>query len=652
MPEIGLDPVAMVDSGIKDSIIPYTYEPLPKDADFIRLMHLEPALDSEAPLHFTFTSNEIGSLVAQYEAISYTWGELNLKYALNIDGTRIMITRNLDKVLRRLRHPTISRTLWTDAVCINQSDNEEKAQQIPLMSEIYRNASRVVAWLDGGSDEERGMHMLDLLSRPPQLIQDRSERKKEMEKLGFSSFFVRRFLSLAWFTRLWVIQEVVLNTDIVLLCGSSEISWLRLNIALPKFSELLDDFREGLTYEYKYHLERLEKVAQLWEIHSLKEKRKLRHPRPQRKVESILDLMNAFHGYGCSDGRDRIFALYNLTSDIQPAVCRETLPMSLTTAEDSAIKKYPPIYLDVDYTLDVRQTYQQLAVACIASDRGALTLEEAIRRHSSDQSLEDWPSWVPDWRKARKITDHREEYGTWHADVSYWTKDVHVQHISPDFVGVSTCDESPFIFVVEYMTPVFEQGVTNDFASFLSLHLAPMPDSILNVLKWLMLSPFDADQIKEYLQGVYEESPGGMRLDSALQEAVRGRHFFVAYPPGLAHYVLGHSDASTPMEKGDAIVYPGSRRAFYSQATGWIPRYRQALLVRRRAVRFGIEQRSVPTYRLIGTVWIRLARMNPEWQGNSHDSQGVDSITERFEKWWEDAFRNEYVEECNMVYLE
>jgi hypothetical protein len=32
-------------------------------------------------------------------------------------------------------------------VCINQKDNEEKAQQVEMMGDIYSSASRTVIWL-------------------------------------------------------------------------------------------------------------------------------------------------------------------------------------------------------------------------------------------------------------------------------------------------------------------------------------------------------------------------------------------------------------------------------------------------------------------------------------------------------------------------
>lgn len=44
-------------------------------------------------------------------------------------------------------HWLLSRLFWIDAVCINQKDREEKSAQLPLMTAIYKRASRVIVWL-------------------------------------------------------------------------------------------------------------------------------------------------------------------------------------------------------------------------------------------------------------------------------------------------------------------------------------------------------------------------------------------------------------------------------------------------------------------------------------------------------------------------
>jgi hypothetical protein len=72
-----------------------------------------------------------------------------------------MVTRNLDVALRGLKHPMTQRALWADAVCMNQGDNAEKSKQILKITVIFRDATRLLACLGGGANEERGLQILD-----------------------------------------------------------------------------------------------------------------------------------------------------------------------------------------------------------------------------------------------------------------------------------------------------------------------------------------------------------------------------------------------------------------------------------------------------------------------------------------------------------
>jgi hypothetical protein len=44
------------------------------------------------------------------------------------------------------------RYLWIDSICINQAGRDEKATQIPLMSQICRGATRNIAYLGDAED--------------------------------------------------------------------------------------------------------------------------------------------------------------------------------------------------------------------------------------------------------------------------------------------------------------------------------------------------------------------------------------------------------------------------------------------------------------------------------------------------------------------
>lgn len=55
--------------------------------------------------------------------------------------------------MRYLRLAEKPRTVWVDALSINQIDDEEKTHQVQHMRKIYELASRVVIWLGKASDD-------------------------------------------------------------------------------------------------------------------------------------------------------------------------------------------------------------------------------------------------------------------------------------------------------------------------------------------------------------------------------------------------------------------------------------------------------------------------------------------------------------------
>lgn len=68
----------------------------------------------------------------EYEALSWCWGMESTEYAIMIrkgrKQFRLAATRELALALKYLRSSRSDRTLWIDAICINQKDPEERNQ--------------------------------------------------------------------------------------------------------------------------------------------------------------------------------------------------------------------------------------------------------------------------------------------------------------------------------------------------------------------------------------------------------------------------------------------------------------------------------------------------------------------------------------------
>jgi hypothetical protein len=126
----------------------YQYEPLPRN-DNIRLLNLLPGESNEdihCFLSLSFLSEELQQPSCEYEALSYTWGSNERPHRVLIDDLDFPVTANLFAALRGFRLCSQVRTLWVDAICINQDDISERHDQVQKMSHIFRAAKNVLFW--------------------------------------------------------------------------------------------------------------------------------------------------------------------------------------------------------------------------------------------------------------------------------------------------------------------------------------------------------------------------------------------------------------------------------------------------------------------------------------------------------------------------
>jgi hypothetical protein len=63
---------------------------------------------------------------------------------ITADGKSVLVTLNLCAALMNLRQNSTPRTLWIDAICINQAGENEKTQQVQQMKKIYSQADKVI----------------------------------------------------------------------------------------------------------------------------------------------------------------------------------------------------------------------------------------------------------------------------------------------------------------------------------------------------------------------------------------------------------------------------------------------------------------------------------------------------------------------------
>jgi hypothetical protein len=135
----------------------YRYTPLPWESkpNTVRLIELLPGYGDR---QIVCIVNE-ASLQdePEYKALSYCWGNPNVQESIIIRDRHgvdfsLSVGTNLFPALHQLRDPRESKRLWADAICINQSDLDERRRQVLLMRQIYTGAEETWIWL-GPSDE-------------------------------------------------------------------------------------------------------------------------------------------------------------------------------------------------------------------------------------------------------------------------------------------------------------------------------------------------------------------------------------------------------------------------------------------------------------------------------------------------------------------
>ncbi|KAH8669742.1 heterokaryon incompatibility protein-domain-containing protein [Tricladium varicosporioides] len=354
----------------------HVYDPLLPG--YIRIVEIEPSDDPKSPLQCNLIYVKVDSDFCAYEALSYTWGTPIFSQSVVVHGNSILwITQNLADAFYQFRLPDRKRRLWADAICIDQKNEHEKNVQIPLMGQIYRNAERVVVWL---GRENGGEESLDLLNRSRKTITDINglpERGESTKIVSSAVSALENVLSLQWFTRRWVIQEVVLNSEVILFSGSVSVSWTRL---------------VAWTCTLSRHLRQKETAVAIMNISKLWLSRSLGHDEFHSGVLRNLDIFQKFE---CREPSDRIFAIASLCDDVQLISVEDDQKdaQSLEMAP-FASGKQPKMLVRTDYSTEIKALFTAFATEAVRCGH-LLPIISAVEKGRRNTT---WPSWVPDWR--------------------------------------------------------------------------------------------------------------------------------------------------------------------------------------------------------------------------------------------------------------
>lgn len=291
------------------------YEPLRTDTREIRLLTLW--IDGGSN-QVTGTLNHCRIATRpSFFALSYYWGApppiCDLR-SIRVSDCDVLVRPTIHAFLLQLCAHFGEVTVWLDVLCINQKDVEERNRQVSLMSDIFQAARGVYAWL--GESTTDTDYAFDAITG--------GIVSSSIQQSLFRSA-MHQLLNRPYWTRVWVIQEVVLARDVWLFCG-------RRKCSLQDFTEkVLEDDHDEPEDSLEYRPALVETSTLIVQpmpgasgllnfsdagrgrfMRLISERRKYR-AKPGR--QKLVDLVASLHHNECSDPRDRLFGYCGIASD-------------------------------------------------------------------------------------------------------------------------------------------------------------------------------------------------------------------------------------------------------------------------------------------------------------------------------------------------
>ncbi|PVH81799.1 hypothetical protein DL98DRAFT_653724 [Cadophora sp. DSE1049] len=429
----------------------YKYEAI-KGQNYIRLVELLPGEAAEIVRINVLTADLDAD--PEYDALSYEWAfrtvnktnsvglfEVSTEFtyfrSILCDGLRMEIMDSLHALLLRLRHPSRSLVLWTDAVCINQDDEDEKPQQLMLMGRIYRQAKTVLCWI--GEEKQKTHNAFRLIKsiaaslhiKVPVDIETFVRSGAEVPEVVLDEDLVDEVQGDGWlavvdvftrpyFGRIWVVQEIVLSQAAVIICGSNRIPWgdfLRVSKLIASLGTLIYRRVEDVTEKLKNRVHEPDYIrhVKVKDIVDQTDEDHFHFANKWHRVVCIGDLQGAkdsesrslalclelLLGHDVSNPRDRVYGMLGMIT-----------PSSIYTKTRPLVPSYKK---------SVQKVYRE-ATKWAIRDLQSLRILNLCDSPGTNVT-EKLPSWVPDLSKGPpQCSNHLSQRPT------------HLSMFSPHFV--------------------------------------------------------------------------------------------------------------------------------------------------------------------------------------------------------------------------
>ncbi|KAI0153737.1 heterokaryon incompatibility protein-domain-containing protein [Pestalotiopsis sp. NC0098] len=325
-----------------------TYKHQPLDAVSFRILRLLPADKLDDTLeceiqHVPLPKSGIQNI--SYMALSYVWGKDHTSSCKMIvqDG-HIMIRPNLDSALRHLRRRNAIITLWVDALCIDQSNVQERNHQVQHMRQIYETAEETIVYLGPQDGGNTGLSAWNYLERNSSWVFNEKGEKDSDAPTKLNNLTAFRgdihdicndILPREWFRRLWVLQEFVVSKRVSLQCGNRRVpgdTLFRLILCEPRNIDIYG--------RWAHEDELVEPISHIWTtrvaFHIAKNQQQYLpswcKDASETVTTNLLDTLVRTRSLIASDPRDKIFGLLGISSGFDWQ-SNDTIDYNVTTRE-------------------------------------------------------------------------------------------------------------------------------------------------------------------------------------------------------------------------------------------------------------------------------------------------------------------------------
>ncbi|CAI6339315.1 unnamed protein product [Periconia digitata] len=387
----------------------------------IRLLEISPGSASES-LHCRLIPTTIEAAQGQFEATSYTWGSPVDPCTIDCNGYPLKIQQNAYYMLMHLRQRDQLRTVWIDAICINQGDIPERSSQVSAMHLVYSFAKSVVIWL-GPSDESSriAMRFAARLDAPKFQREYEHHNRTSLEiveeiprktyifdpeanpDIGLSREIITssvNFISRPWFGRVWVLQEAAGCRETQVQCGKDEIEWNQLfSLAWIMRSESPGRLPPYLPDTFPIVQRKAFAILKMHDIRSY------RFPPSERVSHFRKDfstILSSAHLHEATDPRDKIYSAMNLS------IARDRImdtKLFFHREEHSGVTGYANWGLKVDYTIPWEILYAEVSLELYKRGYVSFVADSGRNRQPAGWEL---PSWMVDFREQPSNTEIAE----------------------------------------------------------------------------------------------------------------------------------------------------------------------------------------------------------------------------------------------------